>query len=325
MVSRAWREALGRRARLDLSWDRCGGDSLKALQLLLRIEESLGRRLPARLISGEMTAVSLSALLALEPEAPRLPSRPENLPWLFLAPGPAGPSIEFTAFARKLEEYSRVAILDYSVVDAVAEGPASFALLIDRLAAQVRHKGRGARVHLAGFSFGVRVAFELACRIEETESVFLVDASPAGAVFKQDRLSRRVARHLGRSGVGQVFERWVSLLAKWKWYAALRASVRVTERLEEGPQARLRASSAIYLEARRRHPFGYCSAPLVIFRTGDPRLNWALEPEDLGWGRHAANVKVFRLDEETHMTAIASPRLTARLIQEISGAAAPVR
>ncbi len=64
IVAQAWRETLPEvEFRADRSWADGGADSLKSLQLIMRLEDSLCMSIPLDLLRPETTPAMLSTLL----------------------------------------------------------------------------------------------------------------------------------------------------------------------------------------------------------------------------------------------------------------------
>ena len=175
-LAKIWEEILGTSSVgvTDNFFD-LGGHSLLAVRLAARIEHELGRSLPLAVLFQHPTIEKLAGLLrAGEVSASALvPLRTGGaLPPLFLVHPAGGQILCYTGLVPHLGEDRPVyALQDVAPLDAER----SLSLLAAAYLREVRSVQPTGPYHLAGWSFGGRVAFEMARQLREAgeETAFL--------------------------------------------------------------------------------------------------------------------------------------------------------
>ena len=162
-VRSAWESCLPRIPfDLHASWSDIGLDSLKALEFILRLELSLGRKVGFDGMTAQSTAADLLRRLG---ESPSTTSESAK-PLLFLVPGILGDEPRLAQFRRALAHqlaFETLTLPDLETpVRVLGSIPATAAMLAD---AVTRLQPEG-DIRLAGYSFGAMVAQELACQLE---------------------------------------------------------------------------------------------------------------------------------------------------------------
>jgi thioesterase domain-containing protein/acyl carrier protein len=172
-MCRIWEAALGvSPIRLDDDYFALGGDSLQAIEILTEVREVFGARLPMSSLYDAPTPAQL-AILAYEGVAPdsrpMFPlSREGEGPPLFLLPGAGANAFVFDGLLRAADLGRPVYGLRLPFV---APEKAPLSSLAEVAGVLVEHLVAVEPVgpyYLGGYSFGGRLAFEIARRLEET-------------------------------------------------------------------------------------------------------------------------------------------------------------
>lgn len=162
-VERAWRATLGAAADPRLGWAESGGDSLKALHMLFRVEDLLGREhIPFDVLDEHSTAndlaIAIGALAGDEESA-------EQRPVILFLPGIGGDEPAAANFRREIASLGRIIPVHYPGAEAEVATIGDLDAVCDAAIAQLgEHAGP---VHLIGHSFGGAVAVEVARRLTE--------------------------------------------------------------------------------------------------------------------------------------------------------------
>jgi thioesterase domain-containing protein/acyl carrier protein len=200
LVRQAWGETLERSFDADWTWEECGADSLASLQLLLRLEKALERKLSFDLIQPDMTIADLVRSLET---APALRTADAVVPTVFIFPGLFGDEPDLAAFRRSFGQSLRFELVDHPDVGAPR------AVLCDMVAAgkvaahEVVSRQPEGPILLAGYSFGGCVAFEVATQLaacgRPVAFLAILDAAlKASTRSSVDRLRRRLLVCAGR-------------------------------------------------------------------------------------------------------------------------------
>jgi thioesterase domain-containing protein len=163
-VQRAWTEVLPDAPfEPDLPWHETGADSLQTLQLLLRLERALGRKVPFDTVDADTTPL----LLAQRLDAGSGPEAAEGSRTVFVLPGAFGDQPLFAQFRRSLAHEVDWRYLDLPRHFAPAAGAR---VVADEIVAQ---QPDGA-VIVTGYSLGATIGFEVCrCLLERGRRVAL--------------------------------------------------------------------------------------------------------------------------------------------------------
>jgi thioesterase domain-containing protein/acyl carrier protein len=163
-VQSAWMAALPSTPFVtDKSWSDIGVDSLKALEFVLRLERSLGMRVPFDAMTPECTALDLIRLL-VDNHAPD--SKVESKWQVFLIPGILGDEPKLATFRKALSKEVAFEILELPDIDAptsILRSVAATAAVLAKRVFEIQPQGD---IFLAGFSFGGLVAQDMATQLE---------------------------------------------------------------------------------------------------------------------------------------------------------------
>jgi thioesterase domain-containing protein len=181
--SELWAEIL-EGAPLDegLTWSEAGVDSLKSLQLLLRLEEVLGTSLSFDLFARDLTPGDLIRSLSVTDEPARVGGDAMDQRTLFLVPGIYGDEPRLADFRKSLSDQIACVTLNLPELDCTSEVlsdmKATARALLDELVAK---RPQGA-IALGGYSFGGFVAYQIASDLtaagREVELLCLLDPPP---------------------------------------------------------------------------------------------------------------------------------------------------
>jgi thioesterase domain-containing protein len=164
-VETAWRRTLPHAAfDHDVSWTDAGGDSLAMLQLLLRLEQALGRKLGFDLLFSEMTPRELIGRLLQDDVAAEPGS---SFPIVHLVPGISGDQPALANFRRAFAGMVRFALIEPPELKADGATLRSVKATGRSVAGAIAERQPTGSIILAGFSFGGAVAFEAAKQLLE--------------------------------------------------------------------------------------------------------------------------------------------------------------
>jgi len=299
------------------SWGEAGGDSLKAMELIFSIEKALDLTVPLEFLDQSTTPKALIESLDRLLAAPR-PSRgswrtDEKIPLVFLMPGVSGDEPALAMMRAELRARLRFVTIKYPSESAMFEADASFDAVADAAIAQIRGSAASDDiVHLAGYSFGGFVAWEVACRLQAAGyrigTIGLIDA--------------RRTRLLAGRGANSILD-W----ARHLFY--LRLPLPVLSSLHTWT-ARLPTSMAVRLprnydrELRRRGLNRFRPAmldhPVTLFRSTE----YTKEFPDNGWSEVCPQLTIVPIDG-THASMLVPPCravLAERLFETIAAAEA---
>jgi acyl-coenzyme A synthetase/AMP-(fatty) acid ligase/thioesterase domain-containing protein/acyl carrier protein len=293
-VAHIWRNVLGLRlaAAGDDFFD-LGGDSLRAITMVVALEKALGREVPMNLINQaptfagfcatlrENAPAGYSALVVLKPG--------QGVPPLFFIHGVGGSVMELFALARKMTWSGPVIGVQARGLDGRDTPHKTVEAMTDEYLTAVKTRQPKGPYFLCGYSFGGLVAFEMARRLsdggEDVAFVGLVATLPPGHRF----------------------------LRLWAWTAYL------YRRLAQGmvavthgrTQLLAVAVSALAASAAYR-PCRY-AGELTIFEPG--RRDLGLPSSAIHWSRHAHALRRHRLQgRHDDMLAGANAAAAARLL-----------
>ena len=306
---------------------RLGGDSLKALHLLARIEREIGRRLShAAFIAGPSIAAIAAALRDQAPDqfACLVPLQPQgSRPPLFCVHGGGGHCYYYRDLARRLGPDQPFWGLQGRHVD----GRFSRQTSVEEMAAsyldEVKRMAPDGPYYLAGASFGGKVAFEMAQMLrqrgEEVALVAMFDTwGPGYPQYRVGRvlralgwLYRRVEHHVGSLFMLEPSHRAAYLRAKaaktcQEILDLIRLNVaRLPGIATNGPEAAI--DEGFIAVASRAYRPSFYPGKLVLFRSRQQPLGIVHEPS-LGWAGLAAALEIHDV-VGLHAAVVAEPRV----------------
>jgi acyl-coenzyme A synthetase/AMP-(fatty) acid ligase/thioesterase domain-containing protein/acyl carrier protein len=303
VVAHIWRDVLGLRlaAAGDDYFD-LGGDSLRAITMVVALEKALGREVPLSLINQAPTFAAFCA--ALKENAPAAYSalvvlKPgHGAPPLFFIHGVGGCVMELFALARKMTWSGPVIGIQARGLDGRDTPHKTVEAMTDEYLAAVKARQPEGPYFLCGYSFGGLVAFEMARRLsdrgDDVAFVGLVATLPPGHRF----------------------------LRLWAWTAHLyrrlaQGMVELThgrfEVFAAGARTDLRAIAVSALAASAAYRPCRYSGELTIFEPS--RRDLGLPSYAIHWSRHAHAWRRHSLQgRHDDMLAGANAEAAARLL-----------
>jgi len=307
-VAAIWKRLLGR-AHIDRDVDffDLGGDSLMTLNMMFALEEELGVDLPVTTIFQAPTIATLAAAIESQSVPDAVPlvlmKAGEGAP-LFIVHGVGGNVMELFALGRRIAYPGPVYAIQAKGLDGRVEPNRSIAAMAADYLAAVRAAHPAGPCHLAGYSAGGLVAFEMAQRLanegQPAASLTLIDTQTNARQWPLavwlEMLARRVHHHRTRLGALTWRERILyaaRLTAGAKrrlfWRLGLdrsaqplETSVPVPRELQAIYEAVLTAIAA-YRPVRYGHPVW-----LIVSKDGDPMM---ADPVRI-WPRHVAALTI---------------------------------
>ena len=258
-----------------------GGNSLQAVELFLRIEEELGRRLPRSVLFEANTVAEMAK--RIESSAPTgclVPIQPEgDGPIFFCVHDVNGQILNFRALARHLGPGQPFYGIQSVGLDGAETPLARIEDMAARYIAEIRTVQPKGPYHLGGYSMGGVIAYEMARQLRATgeavDLVALFDSDPhygrprVGLLgqFEQDgnhpsdRMPSTIARYLARGlrNLAQIGRAalWRRLFgAAWRLCEACGMPI---------PQRMRRPIAANFLAIRAYRPRPYCG-DVVLFQ-----------------------------------------------------------
>ncbi len=316
VVGQTWRLLTGRPPEPGMSLAEAGGDSLSVIEIIFNLERLLAGKLPMDRFHSGLTAEEFArealASISIDHNDNQRPQTP-----IFFCRPALGDSGFLADFRRSGGDNVRFVAIEYPDLPSSVSSNFGHRSVIDAVLAQIRAQVPSGPVRLAGYSWGCRIAFEAAARLEaegrEVSFLGILDA-PApglivprvdGAVLKlrawcravyllavlpreerNRRLGRRLARHLALE--------WAAPLRRLLEHrSARRANVLRIGSLFDWTIFNLRGwlLSAAWERGVKNDlgPGPKLAAPLVLFRCAEELAG--VEP-DFGWGRVAENVTI---------------------------------
>ena len=288
-VRSAWTRVLGADGyRLDLPFDQCGGDSLKALELWFHIEEELGFKLGLDAMAHGSRPSSLERALTREIVQPRrLASVSSNpaAPLIYLVPGILGDDPMQLRFRHAFGSSVRFKLIDYPGWRETMQSDCSFEAIIDAAFKQVMADGPQEVYRLAGYSYGGIVAFELARKLVEAGcNVGMValldsrrwDVAKVQPIWQQDAM-------LPETGpVSRVLAASITLMVRMKMYGLLAFACTTLTRHASRLAFRFRnrMTKDLRFVALRKWRAKYLPVPMTLFVSS---TRWPGEPQGYGW------------------------------------------
>ncbi|MEJ0027116.1 MAG: AMP-binding protein [Rhizomicrobium sp.] len=189
IVAAIWRRVL-KRERIGRNADffDCGGDSLSTLEIMFGIEDALAVELPVTAIFATPTIASLAAAIDDRRPAefsPLVPIKDGVGTPLFIVHGLGGNVMELFPVGRRVAGDGPVYAIQARGLDGRAAPATSIAAMADDYIAEILKRYPHGAFHLAGYSSGGLIAFEMARLLYEAgeppASLTLIDAqSSAG-------------------------------------------------------------------------------------------------------------------------------------------------
>ncbi len=144
----------------DMTWQDAGVDSLKGMEIALRIERETGTPVPFDLMTPDVTIGELIRLLA-EPRAADPPGAP-----VFLVPGAYGDGPGLADFRAVVADRATIKVLPLPDIDTPASALARLEVTAAGVAADIARLQPTGEVRLIGYSHGAFVAQEAARQLE---------------------------------------------------------------------------------------------------------------------------------------------------------------
>lgn len=172
-VESAWGAVLGKTSlTLNRRWEETEGDSLKAMEMWFRIEQSLGRSIDLEMLRADTTPERLIAEIEAGVNLARIKVNmediPEKIPVVYLFPGTAGDEPVLSNLRTALREKVQFKLITYPDWRALLNGEISFKRIVDEAYDRICQDSSQGAYCLAGYSFGGFVAFEVARRLTQS-------------------------------------------------------------------------------------------------------------------------------------------------------------
>ncbi len=190
-VERVWIATFDRGAFVrDRSFEEAGGDSLKAMGMLLSLEQMLGKALPADLIDASTRPGELAARLAAG-IGDTMAAPEDGRPTILLFCGLYGADTDIIRFARALRPAFDLRLVDFRDVGEEFIGPADAERFYAALEQRLGEAGMPKRLWILGYSFGARIAAEAARRLDAqgvtVEFLCLLDGPTEAVIAERNR------------------------------------------------------------------------------------------------------------------------------------------
>ncbi len=298
-VAAIWRRVLNReRAGRDDDFFDCGGDSLTTLDLMFAIEETLGVELPVTAIYAAPTIAKLAG--AIEDRrstafSPLVPIKDGIGAPLFIVHGLGGNVMELFAAGRRIAGDGPVYAIQARGLDGREAPSRSIAAMADDYLGQILQLCPHGTFHLAGYSSGGLIAFEMARLLfeagEPPASLTLIDTQTNARQWPLSVWAGLLTRH----GRHHAHALWTMPMGRRLRYAAAAISSfahRISWRFgwAEMPAVpvssfrlppALRAVAEATLAAAADYAPGYYDGPLLLIvpetqdpQRPDPALIW---------------------------------------------------
>ncbi len=165
VMRRVWAQALPDIPfQPNATWDEIGIDSLKAFEVVLRLEKALGARLPVELFSLESTASDVVRILARRPAQPS----PRQGTLAFLVPGLFGASPLLAKLTSAFEGQVAFETVAFPGLGAPARVLGDVGGLAALVVDQIQARQPKGEVRIVGYSTGGLIACEAASRLERS-------------------------------------------------------------------------------------------------------------------------------------------------------------
>jgi acyl-CoA synthetase (AMP-forming)/AMP-acid ligase II/thioesterase domain-containing protein len=298
IVRQAWTGVLSPESfDADMAFDAAGGDSLKGLELLARLEALLGRDVAAGALGLETRPSEL--IRRLTPITGADHSADDARPLIALFPGMWGDDISTSDFYRCLSQRFPVMAIDPRLGGDALIGDYDAARYFATAIAAIRRAGPPRRLWLVGYSFGGRLAAETARRLlaagTAVEAVIVLDGAAVDSWLSAEHEQRRGPMARLRSGpaahgsvtrylLNGLVVRVAPFAARRRANRLLRSLLALALRFGSAESYRNASRTVIQLSRRRAfgdRPTGALPMALWLFITDDP-MHDRSRP-DLGW------------------------------------------
>jgi thioesterase domain-containing protein/acyl carrier protein len=336
-IAAAWREVLGTSPRADVRFRDAAGDSLRLLEVVLSLEQRLGRRLPLEVFSAETTAHEMARALDVALSASGHDSAPRNV---YLLPGARGDTPGLAGLRSDCLPVAAMRIVGYPHWREMLDKGLTLDHIAQATVETIRGDAATGPICLVGYSFGVYVAYA-ACRLLEADgrdvaSLVLIDMprprrpqvdtrlegridvlrplsrAARGAWWSVDRLARAARQGMAAERIGMIAATPGAAVVRAPIVRTIAAS-RVTKgwsRLFGAPgywtshhmAQEFRLRSIKEWAYRWSEPPSRIRTSVLLIRTGDDHGESA---EDLGWRELCERVEVERVPG-THMTMLSA-------------------
>ncbi|MEM1026562.1 MAG: alpha/beta fold hydrolase [Planctomycetota bacterium] len=298
-----------------------GGDSLRAVDLILRIEKYFGRELALTDLTKRPSVRALADMLGDAANADShpilVPLRPEgDRPPLFVLSGRGGSVTCYAKLLPHLPEDQPVLGLQLPGVAPGTEPIDDAVALAGVLKDVIVSAAPTGPIRLLGYSFGGLLAFEIARQLDaegrRPQWVGIVDHHAAGSRRKLPKRQRFAIRvdMLARQGWGDRVGWAADRVRRWTGRSTDKPDI--VPPGQEALLARLRKVNAASVRAGRSYTYGRYGGSVEVFacRHRHDYERFFRVDEDRGWSTYAHVRKVRRIDgrhlEVFHETNVAS-------------------
>jgi acyl-CoA synthetase (AMP-forming)/AMP-acid ligase II/thioesterase domain-containing protein len=330
IVRQAWTGVLSAESfDANMAFDAAGGDSLKALDLLVGLEALLGCHVAVGMLGLETRPSELIQRLS---EIARLdPTVDDTRPLIVLFPGIWGDDVGTSDFYRDLSQRFRVIAIDPRLGGDALVGDYDAARYFAAAIAAIRRNGPPQRLWLVGYSYGAKLAVETARRLLASgagvEAVIVLDGPADNSYWRRNEQRRELvprlrfgpAAHggLARFLVDIIVVRVAPVAARLGGNRFLRSLLALARRFGSAETYRNVSRTVIGLTRDRAFgnlPAGALPMALWLFVTDDP-LRDPSRP-DLGWEDRCQELHKISVGG-THLTML-SPRTREVVIAELA-------
>jgi acyl-coenzyme A synthetase/AMP-(fatty) acid ligase/thioesterase domain-containing protein len=322
IVRQAWTGVLSAESfDADLAFDAAGGDSLKGLELIVRLEALLCRNVPVGSLGLETRPSELIERLS---GTSQTKPAPDDTPLIVLFPGIWGDDVSTSDFYYHLSQRFRVMAIEPRLGGDALTGDYEAGRYFAAAIAAIRSVGPPRRLWLVGHSYGGKLAAETARRLLASgtgvEAVIVLDTE-LGVSLRRLNAPEERRRGLGvrlrsgpvaHGGVGRyllnaVVVRVVPFVVRCRANRVLRSLVALVVRFGSAETYHLVSRSVIKLTRHRAFgdlPAGALPMALWLFVADDTRT-YASQP-DLGWSDRCQEVHKVSVGG-THRTMLSPP------------------
>ena len=295
-VERAWTASLDEQSfQANMPWEDAGGDSLKALQLLLHLEDTLGQRLSTDVLSVGMTPSSLSTAIerwiADLREGVTAHEVGDARTTVFLMPGILYDELGLARFRHALGDRIRFVLIGYPNWRETIAAKADFDAIVTAALAQILSQCGDRPIYLAGYSFGGFVAYAAAHRLVESGRrvafLGLLDtrrrsrfaALPLASAIRSMKVIDQILYYVKAADTGVLFRIILRIFLEVRAFVLLEAFARLCMSMS-GRRADPDLLFVLRSYALQRWLPNTLSVPTFFFRSED---NPQHQPHDCGW------------------------------------------